>query len=157
MLILVVAVGLEALPTSGSGGPQYLVLPALALAFRPMGRIAQITRSSLLEEMAKPYIVTARSRGLSERQVVMRHGLKNASLPMITLTGDETAALINGAVVIEVIFGWPGLGSLFIAAIEHRDLPLIEACVFVVATTVVLINLIVDISYSYLDPRIQLR
>jgi peptide/nickel transport system permease protein len=157
MLILVVALGLGALPTSGSGGPEYLVLPALALAVRPMGRIAQITRSSLLEEMGKPYIVTARARGLSQRQVVTRHGLKNAALPMITLTGDETAALINGAVVIEVIFGWPGLGSLFIAAIEHRDLPLIEACVFVVATTVVLINLAVDVSYSFLDPRIQIR
>ncbi len=157
MLILIVAVGLGALPTSGSGGPEYLVLPALALALRPMGRIAQITRASLLEEMGKPYIVTARARGLSQRQVVTRHGLKNAALPMITLTGDETAALINGAVVIEVIFGWPGLGSLFIAAIEHRDLPLIEACVFVVATTVVLINLAVDVSYSFLDPRIQIR
>lgn len=155
MLILVVAVGLHALPTSGAGGLQYVILPALTLAFRPVGRITQIARSAMLEEMGKPYIVTARARGLSELRVVVRHAMRNAALPMITLTGDEAAALLNGAVVIETIFGWPGIGNLFISAIERRDLPLIEATVLVVALMIITVNLLVDLSYSYLDPRIR--
>lgn len=155
MLILVFSVRFGWFPTSGSGGLEYLVLPALALALRPMGRTAQIARSALVEEMNKPYVVTARARGLSQGQVVRRHALKNAALPMITLTGDETAALINGAVVIETIFGWPGVGSVFIRAIETRDLPVVIACVFVVSVSVIIINLLVDSSYMLLNPRIR--
>jgi peptide/nickel transport system permease protein len=110
MLILVFAVELGWLPTSGYGGPKYVILPALALAVRPIGRISQVVRSSMMDEMSRPYVTTARAKGLGERVVVFYHTLKNASIPMITLLGDEAAALLNGAVVIETLFGWPGIG-----------------------------------------------
>lgn len=155
MLILLFAVELRWLPTSGFGGLNFVILPALALAIRPIGRIGQLTRATVLDEMSKLYVNTARSKGLPERTVVVRHTLRNAALPVITLTGDELAGLLNGAVVIETLFAWPGLGSLMIQAIEHRDLPIVEASLFVVAVTVVLLNLLVDLSYSVLDPRVR--
>lgn len=157
MLILVVAVGFGVLPTSGFAGPQYVILPALTLAFRPLGRIAQVARSALVEEMQKPYVKALRAKGLTERQIVRSHALKNAAIPIITISGDEIATFLNGAVVIETLFAWPGIGSLFIGAIEHRDLPLIEACVFVVAVMVIVVNLIVDLTYPRLDPRARVR
>jgi len=157
MLILVVSVQFGLLPTSGFGGLEYLILPALTLAFRPIGRIAQIARSSLVEEMQKPYIRTLRAKGLTEKQIVRKHALKNSAIPIITVSGDEIATFLNGAVVIETIFAWPGIGTLFIGAIERRDLPLIEACVFVVALMVIGVNLIVDLTYAYLDPRAKIR
>jgi len=156
MLILVFAVNLDLLPTSGFGGYtgfEYVILPALALAFRPIGRIAQVARSALVEEMEKPYILTARSKGLTEGQVVRRHALRNAMIPTLTVVGDETATFLNGAVVIETIFAWPGIGQLFIQAIERRDLPLISACVFVVALMTITLNLIVDLAYAGVDSR----
>ena len=155
MLILFFAVQLGWVHTSGYGEWKHLILPSISLALRPIGRIAQVVRSSMLEELGKPYIVTARAKGLPERVVVFYHALKNASIPIITLTGDEIAGLVNGAVVAEVVFGWPGVGLLVIDAIEKRDLPLIQADVFVVAVLVVLINLLVDIIYAYLDPRVR--
>jgi peptide/nickel transport system permease protein len=156
MLILVFAVNLDLLPTSGFGGYtgfEYVILPALALAFRPIGRIAQVARSALVEEMEKPYILTARSKGLTEGQVVRRHALRNAMIPTLTVVGDETATFLNGAVVIETIFAWPGIGQLFIQAIERRDLPLVSACVFVVAVMTITLNLIVDLAYAGIDSR----
>ena len=155
MLILLFAVQLGWFHTSGYGEWKHLVLPSAALALRPIGRIAQVVRSSMLEELSKPYIVTARAKGLQERIVVFYHALKNAAIPIITLTGDEIAGLVNGAVVAEVVFGWPGVGLLVIDAIEKRDLPLIQADVFVVAVLVVAINLVVDVVYAYLDPRVR--
>jgi peptide/nickel transport system permease protein len=157
MLILLFSVQLGLLPTSGFSGLQYLILPALTLAFRPIGRIAQIARSALVEEMQKPYIQTLRAKGLTEAQIVRRHALKNTAIPIITVSGDEIATFLNGAVVIETIFAWPGIGSLLIGAIERRDLPLIEACVFVVAIMVIALNFIIDLSYARLDPRAKLR
>lgn len=156
MLILVFAVNLHWLPTSGFEGfshLQYVILPALALAFRPIGRIAQVARSALVEEMEKPYILTARSKGLTEGQVVRRHALRNALIPTLTVVGDETATFLNGAVVIETIFAWPGIGQLFIQAIQRRDLPLVSACVFVVAVMTIALNLIVDLTYAGIDSR----
>lgn len=156
MLILVFAVNLNLLPTSGFGGYtgfEYVILPALALAFRPIGRIAQVARSALVEEMEKPYILTARSKGLTEGQVVRRHALRNAMIPTLTVVGDETATFLNGAVVIETIFAWPGIGQLFIQAIERRDLPLVSACVFVVALMTITLNLIIDLAYAGIDSR----
>jgi peptide/nickel transport system permease protein len=157
MLILVFSVQLRMLPTSGFGGWSYLILPAVTLAFRPVGRIAQIARSALVEEMQKPYIKTLRAKGLTEGRIVRRHALKNSAIPIITVAGDEIATFLNGAVVIETIFAWPGIGTLFIGAIQRRDLPLIEACVFVVAIMVIAVNLIVDLTYAYLDPRAKIR
>ena len=155
MLILVFAVSLGWLPTSGFGGPEYVILPALALMVRPLGRLSQVVRSSMLDQLGQPYITTARAKGLNERVVVSLHALKNAAIPALTLGGDEIAALLNGAVVIETVFGWPGVGLLLIQAIERRDLPLIEACVFVIALMIIVVNLLVDLAYTLLDPRIR--
>jgi peptide/nickel transport system permease protein len=109
----------------------------------------------MLDEMSRAYVTTARSKGLSERTAVFRHALRNAAIPVITLTADEIAGLVNGAVIIEVIFGWPGIGQLALQAIERRDFPLVQADVILVATVVVFINLLVDLAYAYLDPRIR--
>ena len=155
MLILVFAVRLTWLPTSGFGGVEYVILPALALAFRPLGRVSQVVRSAMLDEMRKNYVTTARAKGLRERGVILFHTLKNAAIPIITLSGDEAAALLNGAVVIETLFGWPGVGVLLIQAIERRDLPVIEASVITIAVMIVTVNLIVDLVYARIDPRIQ--
>lgn len=155
MLILFFAVNLGWFPTSGFGGPQYVILPALALMVRPLGRISQVIRSSMLDQLGQPYVTTARSKGLSERVVVTLHAMKNAAIPALTLIGDETAALLNGAVVIETVFGWPGIGLLLIQAIERRDLPLIEACVFAIAVMIIFSNLLVDLAYTFFDPRIR--
>jgi peptide/nickel transport system permease protein len=155
MLILFFAVQLGWLPTSGYGGLNYVILPAIALSLRPMGRISQVVRSAMLDEMSKQYMVTARAKGLKERTVVVSHALKNAFIPVITLGGDEAAALLNGAVVIETLFGWPGVGILLIQAIERRDLPLIEAAVLTIAVMIVTVNLLVDLTYALLDPRVR--
>ena len=155
MLILLFAVRLGWLPTSGYGGLQYVLLPALALAFRPLGRISQVVRSAMLDQFSQPYVTTARAKGLSERIVISLHTLKNAAIPIATLVGDEAASLLNGAVVIETVFGWPGVGILLIQAIERRDLPLIEAAVIVIAVMIVTVNLLVDLTYSFLDPRVR--
>jgi peptide/nickel transport system permease protein len=155
MLILIFAVRLGWLPTSGFGSVQYVVLPALTLAVQPMGRISQVVRSAMLNELDQTYIASARAKGLGEREVVLSHALRNAALPALTLAGTEAAALLNGAVVIETVFGWPGIGILLIQAIERRDLPLVEAAVFVIAVLVVSVNLLVDLAYSAMDPRVR--
>jgi peptide/nickel transport system permease protein len=134
---------------------EYLVLPVLALAVNHIGRIAQVVRSCMLDELSKAYVITARSKGLPEWVTISRHVLRNAAIPVITLAGDEIAGLVNGSVVIEVIFGWPGIGLLAVSAIERRDFTLIQADVLIVATLVVAINLAVDLTYAYLDPRIR--
>jgi peptide/nickel transport system permease protein len=154
-LILIFAAELRWLPTSGFGGPSYVILPAITLALRPIGRIGQLTRTTMLDELSKLYVQTARAKGLPERTVVQVHALKNAALPIITLTGDEMAGLLNGAVVIETVFAWPGIGGLMIQAIERRDFPLVEATLFVIAIIVVGLNLLVDLSYAVLDPRVR--
>ena len=155
MLILLFAVRLGWLPTSGYGGFQFVILPAVALAFRPLGRISQVVRSAMLDQFSQPYVITARAKGLTERVVVYLHTLKNAAIPVATLVGDEAASLLNGAVVIETVFGWPGVGILLIQAIERRDLPLIEASVIVIAVMIVTVNLLIDLTYSFLDPRVR--
>jgi peptide/nickel transport system permease protein len=155
VLILIVAVELGWLPSSGYGGLSYVILPALTLAVQPLGRIAQVTRSAMLDELSKGYMTTARSKGLAERVVISYHALKNAALPIITLAGHESASLLNGAVVVETIFAWPGVGILLIQAIGRRDLPLVEASVFVIAIMIMLLNLLVDLAYAYVNPRIS--
>jgi peptide/nickel transport system permease protein len=155
MLILFVSVELGWLPTSGYGDPRYVILPAIALSVRPVGRVSQVVRSAMLDQLNQGYVTTARAKGLAERVVVFFHTLKNAAIPILTMVGDEAASLLNGAVVIETIFGWPGIGSLLIQAIERRDLPLIEACVVVIAIMIVSVNLLVDLAYTVLDPRVR--
>ena len=155
MLILLLGVTLGWFPTSGSGSLSHLVLPALTLAVRPIGRLAQLVRSAMLDELAKPYIDALRSKGLSETRIVYGHALKNASIPVATMIGDELLQIIQGAIVIEVVFAWPGVGSLLVTALSSRDLPLIEAAIFVLALTAITINLIVDLVYTRLDPRVS--
>lgn len=155
MLILLVSVYLGWLPTSGYGEFRHVILPAVVLAIRPLGRIAQITRSAMLDELNKPYVKMARAKGLSEQRTVFVHALKNAFIPIITLSGDELTSMLNGAVVLETVFAWPGVGLLLVQSIQQRDLPMIEALVFLIAVVVVLVNLLVDISYGYLNPQVR--
>ena len=155
ILILLFAVKLGWLPTSGYGSPAHVVLPAVALAFRPIGRLTQIVRSAMLDELAKPYVDAARAKGLSETRIVLRHVLKNASIPVVTILGDETTTVIMGAIVVELVFAWPGIGLLLVDALARRDLPLVEACIFVIAVVVIVMNLIVDLAYTWLDPKVR--
>jgi peptide/nickel transport system permease protein len=155
MLILIFAVQFALLPTSGFGGLSFVILPAAALMVRPIGRISQVVRSAMLDQMGQGYVTTARAKGLRERIVVTRHTLKNAAIPIITLTGDEAASLLNGAVVIETLFGWPGIGILLIQAIQHRDLPLVEATAITIAVMIIVLNLVVDLTYALIDPRVR--
>jgi peptide/nickel transport system permease protein len=160
MLILIVSVQLDLLPTSGFNGLgpsgwEYMILPAIALCPRVMGRNAQITRATMIEEIGKQYVATARAKGLAENTVLYGHVLKNAAISIVTLMGDELAGFMNGSTVVEIIFGWPGIGKLLIDAINARDLPVVTAAVFVIALMVMIINLTVDLVYTWLDPRIQ--
>ncbi len=157
MLVLVFSVQLGWLPTGGYGGGAltYTILPAVTLAYRSIGRLAQSTRSALLDEYAKPYVATLRAKGMSERRIFI-HTIKNAAIPIVTLSGDEMASLINGAIVVESVFSWPGIGSLLLQAIAQRDLFLIEAAVFVMTVIIILVNLVIDITYVYLDPKVRL-
>lgn len=155
MLILIFAVHLGWYKTSGYGGFEYIMLPAIALAYAPLGRITQLTRSALLNEFSNPYITVARSKGLSEIRVTFVHALKNAAIPIITIIGDTAASMLNGAILIETVFAWPGIGLLTLQSLERRDLPMVETIVFVIAVMVILVNLLVDLSYSILNPAIR--
>jgi peptide/nickel transport system permease protein len=155
VLILVFAVMLGWLPTSGYGRIQNVVLPALVLSMQPLGRITQVARAALSREFDRPYMVTAMAKGLPLRRRLFVHAYRNASIPIVTLIGAEAIALVNGAVIVETIFGWPGIGQLLIQAIQHRDLPLVEAVVFVVGVCIIAVNLIVDSTYAFLNPRLR--
>jgi peptide/nickel transport system permease protein len=156
LLIVFVAAGLGILPTSGYGTPAHIILPAITLAARPIGRITQIVRSAMLDELARPHVTVARAKGLAEQQVFYGHALKNAGIPIITLGGLEAAELLAGyTIVVETVFAWPGIGQLGVGAIAQHDLPLIQAVVLFGATVVVLTNLLVDVAYAYLDPRLR--
>ncbi|MBF8281354.1 MAG: ABC transporter permease [Anaerolineales bacterium] len=156
MLILIFAVNLGWFYTSGYGTWKHLVLPAVTLAAAPLGRITQIVRSSTLDELNRNYVVAARARGLTEQAVIMGHALKNAAIPIVTLSGWELSRLLAGfTVIVEVVFGWPGVGQLAMDAIKRQDLPLLQADVFVVGVLVVVLNLIIDMTYGWFDPRIR--
>ncbi len=155
ILILLFAVQLDWLPTSGYGTAAHVVLPALALSLRPIGRITQIARSSMLDELAKPYITAARGRGIPLRKIASVHALKNAAIPIVTTIGDETINVVTGVIIIETVFGWPGIGALTVEALAIRDVPLIEATIFLLVLMVLAINLIVDLIYTVLNPRVR--
>lgn len=157
MLVLIFALGFGLFPTSGYGGLAFVVLPALTLALRPIGRITQITRGALADELAKPYVVAARARGIPESRVLSIHAMKNAALPIITLSGDELVALLTGVIIVETVFAWPGVGALLVDALTRRDLPLVEASMFVLASIAIGTNLLVDASYRFFDPKVRLR
>ncbi len=155
VLITIFAVHLGLLPSSGYGSLQQLVLPALSLAMYSAASIARLTRASVLEALAQDYIRTARGKGLRERRVIGVHALKNAAIPVVTLMALQFATLLGGAVIVEWIFAWPGIGRLAVQAVFTRDYPLVQAAVFVAALGFVLVNTAVDLLYQSLDPRIR--
>jgi peptide/nickel transport system permease protein len=155
MMILLFGVALGWLPTSGYKGPSYLVLPAITLAAYPIALVARLTRSSMLEVLTREYVRTARSKGLRERAVVIRHALKNAAIPVVTILGLQIGVLLGGAVVTESVFAWPGLGKLAVDSIFQRDFPVIQAILMLSAAVFIVINLFVDLTYTVLDPRIR--
>ena len=157
MLMLVFSVTLKLLPTTGYGTWRHLIMPALTLASYPMAAMARLVRSGMLEVLDADYVRTARAKGLRERLVILKHALKNAAMPIVTVIGLQFGLLLGGALVCEMIFAWPGVGRLMIFAIYNRDFPLVEAAVFVMAMVFVLGNLLVDLCYAWLDPRVRLR
>jgi ABC-type dipeptide/oligopeptide/nickel transport system permease component len=156
LLIMVFSVNLGWLPVAGADTPRHLVLPAITLGMFSTAYVARMARSSMLEVLGRDYVRTARAKGLSSRTVIIRHALRNALIPLVTVIGLQFGALLGGAVITETIFAWPGVGSLTIQAIRTKDLPLVQACVTVLASIFVLVNLVVDLLYTYLDPRIRL-
>jgi peptide/nickel transport system permease protein len=157
MLILVFSVQFNVLPSSGRGDLVHLVLPALTLGLFTTARITRLTRSGMLEVLNQDYIRTARAKGVSGRPIVWKHAFKNAAIPVVTIVGIELGTLLGGSVITETIFAWPGVGRLSVQAIYNRDYPVVQAAVFLLASTFVLVNLVVDLLYTYLDPRIRLR
>lgn len=162
MAIWLFAFQLGWFPVSGRGGPvwsadglRHLVLPALTLGGIQIPALARLTRSSVLEALGQDYVRTARAKGLAERLVVAKHALKNALLPVVTVVGLQFATLLGGAVVTETIFSWPGLGRLAVTAILTRDFPVVQGTILVAALTFITINLLVDLVYALLDPRIK--
>lgn len=155
LLILLFSVTLRIFPSSGSGTLMHLVLPTVTLASFTMGRIARLVRTNMLEVLSSDALRTARAKGLSELRVVVKHGLRNAAIPIVTLIGLDASALLGGAVITETIFAWPGLGRLVVQAIGQRDFPLVQAATLCIAVIVVTVNLLVDMSYSLLDPRVS--
>lgn len=156
LLILVFSVWLGWLPVSGREASGALVLPALTLGLSLAAVLSRMVRSSVLEVLGEDFIRSAYARGLSTRQVLTRHALPNALLPVITVLGLQLGTLLAGAVITEVVFGWPGLGSLTIEAIQSRDYPLVQACVLVISLSYVLVNTLTDLLYAWIDPRIRL-
>lgn len=155
--ISLLAVHLHLLPTSGYGTPAHFVLPTLALSLGVAGRLAEVIRASVQEQMTSHYVRTARAKGMSERRIVFKHVLRNALGPAVTVSGDEFASLIGGATVVEVLFGWPGIGFVTVNAISGRDLPVVQASVMLTAFAVVLLNILIDASYGAIDPRVRRR
>lgn len=155
MLMLIFAVWLGWLPVSSMETPTAVVLPALTLGFGLSAILTRMTRTSLLEVLHEDYIRTARAKGLSERTVIMRHALRAALLPIITIVGLQMGSLLAGAVITETIFSWDGIGRLLVESIEKRDYPVTQACVLVVALSYVLVNAATDIAYHMADPRVR--
>lgn len=155
VLILLFSVHWNLLPVSGRGTWRHLVLPAVTLGTALAGLLTRMVRSSLTEELRRPYLATARAKGLSRPEVVVRHALSNALIPVVTVVGLQFGALLTGTIITETIFSWPGLGRLLIQAIRTRDYPLVQAGVLIIAVTYVLVNLATDVVYSWLDPRIR--
>jgi peptide/nickel transport system permease protein len=154
-LISVFAVWLRLVPTSGIGGWQHWILPVAVLALRPLGLLAQVVREAVIRALSSPYIRTARSKGVPERSILFVHALRNAGLPILTMAGNQAVGFINGSVVIETVFGFPGVGKLMIDAIMQRDFAVVQAAVVLTAAVIFLMNIAIDLLYAVLDPRIR--
>jgi peptide/nickel transport system permease protein len=156
LLMMVFALWLGWLPVSGMEHPASIVLPAVTLGFGLAAILTRMTRASMLEVLNEDFVRTARAKGLPERQVIVRHALRAALLPIVTVLGLQLGGLLAGAVITETIFGWDGVGRLLVESIEKRDYPVTQACVLVIALSYVLVNLLTDIAYTRLDPRVRL-
>ena len=154
ILILVFAVMLKWLPPSGYGGIKYLILPALALGSRSIAFLARVTRSAMLDVLGGDFVRTARAKGLTERVVIVRHALRNALIPIITVLGLDFGYYLTGSILTETIFSWPGLGRYVVNAITRRDLPAIQGSVLFLSVVFVLVNLLTDLAYAKADPRV---
>ncbi len=153
--ILFFSVSLGLLPTSGMGTAWHWIMPVGVLLLRPLGLLTQVVRAAMIGVLNSAYVKTARAKGASPRRVIFVHGVRNAMLSVITVAGDQAAALINGAVIVETVFGWPGIGNLMINAIKQRDFAVLQASILVTALAIFVMNLLIDIAYSRLDPRIR--
>jgi len=154
LLILLFAVTWHVLPPSGYGSWKFLILPAVALGMRSIAFLARVTRSAMLDALSADYVRTARAKGVSERVVTMRHALRNALIPIITVLGLDFGAYLTGSILTETVFSWPGLGRYVVQAIARRDLPAIQGAVLFLSTVFVLVNLLADIAYAKTDPRV---
>lgn len=155
MMILVFAVKLRWLPASGYRGFRYLILPSVTLGLILSSILARLIRSAMLDVLRMQYIQTARAKGLAEKVVILRHALRNALIPTVTFVGLQIGSLLGGTVILEQVFSWPGVGRLALDAISNRDFPMVQGSVLMLATIMVLVNLTVDLSYAFLDPRIK--
>lgn len=156
VLILVFARTLQVLPSGGTGSWQHLVLPSVTLALPFLAILVRLTRSGLLEVIHEGYVQTARAKGLRERVVIFPHAIRNALIPVVTVVGLQLGTLITGAVIVETVFAWPGVGRALVDAISHRDYGVVQAAILLIAGAFVFINLVVDVLYGYLDPRVRL-
>jgi peptide/nickel transport system permease protein len=153
--ILLFAVMLGWLPTSGTGTPWHWILPIAVLLIRPFGLLVQVVRGAMISALSSAYVKTARAKGVQERRVIFVHTLRNAMLPVITVAGDQAAGIINGAVIVETVFGFPGIGKLMIDSIIQRDFAIIQASIAVTALAIFVMNILIDLAYAVLDPRIR--
>lgn len=154
--ILVFAVGLRWVPTSGSGSVSAWILPVATICLGPIGVLTQVVRGAMIDVLTSGYIQNARARGYSSNRLVYRHALRNAALPIISVAGDIAAGMVNGVIIIGVVFAFPGLGKLIVDAILNRDFPVLQASVLVVGVTVIVLNLVIDLIYALVDPRVRL-
>jgi ABC-type dipeptide/oligopeptide/nickel transport system permease component len=157
MFILIFARWLQWLPSGGIGSWRHLILPSLSLALLLIGVLTRLVRSGLLEVLGEDFVRTAYGKGLAPRVVVVRHALPNALIPVVTVAGLQLGHLLAGAVITETVFAWPGVGRLLVDAISNRDYPVVQVAVLFITAGFILVNLLVDISYAYLDPRIRFR
>lgn len=155
--ILFFAVTLGILPTSGVGGPAYWILPVGVLMFRITGTTTQVVRGSMISSLASPYVKAAKAKGMPDNRILFVHALRNSVIAAVTVAGDQTRGLINGAVIVETVFGWPGVGKLMIDAISQRDFAVLQAAVLATAAAIFLLNIILDLIYAVLDPRIEVQ
>ncbi len=156
MLIIIFSLKLDIFPVSGRRGISYYILPAVTLGTAMAAILTRMIRASLLEIIRSDYIITARSKGVSEKVVVLKHALRNSLIPVITVIGLQFGALLGGSIITEKIFSWPGIGSLLISAISQRDYPVVQGCVLLISFSYVLVNLLTDITYGFLDPRVRI-
>ena len=155
MLVVVFSVILQWLPAGGTGGVEYLILPSITLAAFVVAIIARMTRASMMESLGQDFVTTARAKGLKENVVIIRHALKNALIPIITVIGLQFGSLLGGAILTETVFAWPGMGRLIVDSILARDYPMIQGSILIFGLLYVLINILVDMLYAFVDPRIR--